>query len=125
MANSSSTVFLNPNTYLNYLSPKEATEYEATRNILLVILGVSSFLHMFFPCSTLQKASIWDLLASIPDDLQVLRRSRFRSTTFCFIFSRSVCTAAYLLVSNSIRRCFTIAALVICNIIRRSTYPLC
>jgi hypothetical protein len=55
----------------------------------------------------------------------VLRRSRFHLTTFCFIFARSVHGAAYHLVNNNICRCLSIAALAICNIIRRSTCPLC
>jgi hypothetical protein len=38
----SGAVSLNPDTYLNHLSPQEAREYETTRNILLVFLGVSS-----------------------------------------------------------------------------------
>jgi hypothetical protein len=32
----------NPDTYLNYLPSQEARQYEITRNVLLVLLGVSS-----------------------------------------------------------------------------------
>jgi hypothetical protein len=41
MVSLSSTVFPNPDTYLNHLSPRESIEYETTRNVLLVLLGVS------------------------------------------------------------------------------------
>jgi hypothetical protein len=54
MIPSSGAEFPNPDTYLNHLTPQEAVEYEATRNILIVLLGVS-FLRPFchvFPCST-------------------------------------------------------------------------
>jgi hypothetical protein len=44
MMPSPSAVSSNPDTYLNHLSPQEAGEYETTRNVLLVLLGVS------FPC---------------------------------------------------------------------------
>jgi hypothetical protein len=41
MIPSSSAVLPSPDTYLNHLSPQEAREYETTRNILLIFLGVS------------------------------------------------------------------------------------
>jgi hypothetical protein len=37
---SSSAIPPNPDVYLNHLSPQEAIEYEATRNILIILLGV-------------------------------------------------------------------------------------
>ncbi|XP_006457719.1 hypothetical protein AGABI2DRAFT_114764 [Agaricus bisporus var. bisporus H97] len=84
----SRVVSSNPETYLNHLSPQEAHEYEATRNVLLVLFG----------------ATIWDILATLSDDIKVLKRSRFRPAIFCFIFSR----------------CFALAHVII-NVIRRAT----
>ncbi|EKM82278.1 hypothetical protein AGABI1DRAFT_124762 [Agaricus bisporus var. burnettii JB137-S8] len=70
-------VFYNPDTYLNHLSPQEAFEYETGRNFLLVLLG----------------ATIWDILATLPDDIKVLRRCHLRISIFCFIFSRGFALA--------------------------------
>ncbi|XP_006455021.1 hypothetical protein AGABI2DRAFT_209270 [Agaricus bisporus var. bisporus H97] len=86
MMPTSDAIFSNPDSYLNHLSPQEAFEYETTRNVVLILLG----------------ATIWDLLATLSDDIKVLKRSRFRTATFCFIFSR-VFALVYVL-SNVIRR---------------------
>lgn len=38
-----STVFPNPDTYLNHLSPSDAREFEVCRNITLAVFGVRPF----------------------------------------------------------------------------------
>ncbi|KAI6041294.1 hypothetical protein EDC04DRAFT_2893271 [Pisolithus marmoratus] len=52
MSAQGSPLIINPNVYLNYLDPDEASDYELNRNIVLVALG----------------ALIWDILSSVPDD---------------------------------------------------------
>ncbi|KAH7885433.1 hypothetical protein F5I97DRAFT_1811491 [Phlebopus sp. FC_14] len=51
---------LNPNVYLNFLTPSAAAQYEITRDVYLVTLG----------------ALLWDILSSIPEDWQILRSGR-------------------------------------------------
>ncbi|KAF9439844.1 hypothetical protein P691DRAFT_740266 [Macrolepiota fuliginosa MF-IS2] len=76
------TDLLNPNTYLNHLSPADARQYEICRNICLITLG----------------ATIWDILVYIPDDIHIVKRGPFRFTIFSFIFSR-VFAVGYALIS--------------------------
>lgn len=79
----------NPDTYLNHLSPADAREFEIGRNVTLAVLAVCHF-----PTTTLEhlltlaKATVWDILVYIPEDTQIVRRSRFRLVIFCFLFSR-------------------------------------
>lgn len=62
----------NPDTYLNHFPPALVTQFEAARDLAVVVLG----------------AMIWDILLYIPDDIKILRRSSFCLVTVCFVTSR-------------------------------------
>ncbi|KAF9443724.1 hypothetical protein P691DRAFT_797122 [Macrolepiota fuliginosa MF-IS2] len=64
---------LNPDNYLNHLSPPDAFQYGVARNLNLAVLG----------------ATIWDILVYIPDDIKILRMQKgIRAVNVCFITSR-------------------------------------
>ncbi|KAJ3575345.1 hypothetical protein NP233_g1150 [Leucocoprinus birnbaumii] len=67
-----SSTFLNPDTYLNHLSPSDGLGFEIGRNVTLVTLGML----------------IWDILIYIPEDFRVFRRNPLQCVVLCFIFSR-------------------------------------
>ncbi|KXN81773.1 hypothetical protein AN958_03699 [Leucoagaricus sp. SymC.cos] len=69
---SNSSTLPNPDVFLNHLSPSDALEFEISRNIVLVVLGMT----------------IWDILVYIPKDIQIVRRSSFRCAVVSFIFAR-------------------------------------
>ncbi|EKM78885.1 hypothetical protein AGABI1DRAFT_129159 [Agaricus bisporus var. burnettii JB137-S8] len=75
--------FLNPDVYLNRLPPEGAHNYEISRNVTFVFLGLL----------------MWDILVYIEDDIEIIRRNRIRAPTLCFIFAR-VFAAAYILASS-------------------------
>ncbi|KAF5360788.1 hypothetical protein D9756_004984 [Leucocoprinus leucothites] len=77
----SSTV-LNPDTYLNHLTPSEGRQFELGRNIILVALGMT----------------IWDILVYVPEDWRILRRNPLRCIVLSFIFSR-LFALSYVLLS--------------------------
>lgn len=117
--------FLNPNTYLNHLSPKEAFEYETARNVLLILLGVWSFCltSLNLSPSSLQ-ATLLDILAYIPDDIRIAKRSRLLFVVICFIFSRYARQRSFLhqkLKYSMWNRLFAVAYVTI-NVVRRSVY---
>ncbi|KAI6015149.1 hypothetical protein F5J12DRAFT_816291 [Pisolithus orientalis] len=72
MSTQGSPPILNPNIYLNYLGPDEASNYELSRNIALVTLG----------------ALIWDILFSIADDYGLIRMGRPSVTLFAYFLAR-------------------------------------
>ncbi|PPQ93948.1 hypothetical protein CVT25_015840 [Psilocybe cyanescens] len=76
---------LNPNLYLNYLPPKTAKQFEYARDLYLATLG----------------ALLWDILATLPDDLLLLR-SGFCPALFAYTLSRSS-ALAYVLLSVVIK----------------------
>ncbi|KAF9452883.1 hypothetical protein P691DRAFT_771824 [Macrolepiota fuliginosa MF-IS2] len=80
------TNLLNPDIYLNHLSPADARQYEICRNISLITLG----------------AMIWDILVYIPDDIRIVKRGPFRFAIFSFIFSR-IFAVGYALI-NALQR---------------------
>ncbi|KAJ3560749.1 hypothetical protein NP233_g10632 [Leucocoprinus birnbaumii] len=74
----------NPDVYLNHYTPDGAFQFEAARNISLVVLG----------------ATIWDILVYVPGDIMIVRRSRPCPVIFCFVFSRIfACTLVSLAVA--------------------------
>ncbi|KAF5353992.1 hypothetical protein D9756_007076 [Leucocoprinus leucothites] len=62
----------NPDVYLNHLPPEQATQFEASRNLCLAVLG----------------ATIWDILIYVPDDIRIVRRGPIHVVTLCFFTSR-------------------------------------
>ncbi|KAF9241317.1 hypothetical protein BU15DRAFT_60944 [Melanogaster broomeanus] len=66
---------LNPNIYLNYLQPSDASAYEAARNALL-----------------------WDVLSSLPEDWQLIRTSKPTPVLFAY-FSARICALVMALLS--------------------------
>ncbi|KAJ3575857.1 hypothetical protein NP233_g820 [Leucocoprinus birnbaumii] len=67
-----SSTILNPDTYLNHLSPSDGQAFEIGRNIMLVTVGMT----------------VWDILIYVPEDLRILRRNPFQCVVLCSIFSR-------------------------------------
>ncbi|KAF9002929.1 hypothetical protein BDQ17DRAFT_1356312, partial [Cyathus striatus] len=75
---------INPNVYLNYMEPDLAYQYEVSRNICLVVLG----------------AILWDMLTSLPDEIQLLQRPSI--TVFAY-FATRVLSITYILLDALIR----------------------
>lgn len=82
---------LNPDVYLNHLPPPEATQIEVSRNVMLAIFGVRTPFHSTSDLDgthTPTQATIWDTLAYVWDDVQLIKRSKFHFVIVCFILSR-------------------------------------
>ncbi|KAF8445991.1 hypothetical protein L210DRAFT_3628621 [Boletus edulis BED1] len=73
---------LNPNVYLNYLQPTDASEYEIARDIFLVTFG----------------ALLWDILSSLPGDWTIIRTTT-PSPVLLAYFSSRTCALAVVLMS--------------------------
>ncbi|KAF8445992.1 hypothetical protein L210DRAFT_3642297 [Boletus edulis BED1] len=82
MSENTSQPILNPNVYLNYLQPTDASEYEIARDIFLVTFG----------------ALLWDILTSLPDDLTIIR-STTPSPVLLAYFSSRTCALAVVFMS--------------------------
>jgi len=70
----------NPFVYLNYLEPETASQYEITRDVYLVTLGVSRVCFRD-ACECREwmsgyQALIWDILSTVEQDWQLLRISK-------------------------------------------------
>ncbi|KAJ3561068.1 hypothetical protein NP233_g10424 [Leucocoprinus birnbaumii] len=66
------STLLNPDTYLNHLSPSDGRQFEIGRNFTLVTLGMT----------------ICDILIYLPEDWRILRQNPFQCVVLCFVFSR-------------------------------------
>ncbi|KAF8990190.1 hypothetical protein BDQ17DRAFT_1313982 [Cyathus striatus] len=75
---------VNPNVYLNYMEPDLAYQYEVSRNICLVVLG----------------AILWDMLKSLPDEIQLFQRPSI--TVFAY-FATRVLSVTYIVLDTLIR----------------------
>jgi len=82
MSENQSQPILNPNTYLNYLQPSIAGQYELSRDIDLVTLG----------------ALLWDMLSSLPNDWTLIRTTKPYPVLFAYFSSRA-CALAVVLMS--------------------------
>ncbi|KAJ3568517.1 hypothetical protein NP233_g5663 [Leucocoprinus birnbaumii] len=76
-----STTLPNPDVYLNHLPPDLAVQFENTRNVYLVFLGIA----------------IWDFLIYFLDDVKILIYTPVTVTTICFMSTR-VLAVAYMLI---------------------------
>ncbi|KAG6327582.1 hypothetical protein ID866_11506 [Astraeus odoratus] len=63
---------LNPDVYLNYLTPSVANDYELVRNSNLITFG----------------ALVWDILSSMPEDYRLIRTRKFSVTLFAYFVTR-------------------------------------
>ncbi|KAI6040721.1 hypothetical protein EDC04DRAFT_1411564 [Pisolithus marmoratus] len=101
MSAQGSPLIINPNVYLNYLSPDEASNYELNRNVTLVSLG----------------ALIWDILSSIPDDYRLVRTGRPSVVLFAYFLARpsvlAVVILAILLKTGPVSNCTLVALLLV------------
>ncbi|KAG6330118.1 hypothetical protein ID866_8970 [Astraeus odoratus] len=65
---------VNPNVYLNYLTPSVANDYELVRDFNLVTFG----------------ALVWDILSSLPEDYRLIRTRKFSVTLFAYFVTRPI-----------------------------------
>ncbi|KAG6381217.1 hypothetical protein JVT61DRAFT_5620 [Boletus reticuloceps] len=82
MNENSSQPILNPNVYLNYLQPTDASEYEVARDLFLVTFG----------------ALLWDILSSLPEDWTIIRTTTPSPVLFAYFASRT-CALAVVFMS--------------------------
>jgi len=90
----SSDPVLNPNIYLNYFPPDVAKQFEFSRNLFLVTLGVSinpypyqfareSLTHFILP-----QALLSDMLISLPQEFSLVMKSGVRPMMVAYWLSR-------------------------------------
>ncbi|KAI6043497.1 hypothetical protein EDC04DRAFT_711372 [Pisolithus marmoratus] len=97
---------LNPDVYLNYLTPSIASQYELNRNIILATLG----------------ALMWDILSSIPSDYRLIRLGNSPAVLFAYFVARPTSMAmavlATLLLAGPVSHCGAVAlGVVACQVI--------
>ncbi|KAI6005350.1 hypothetical protein EDC04DRAFT_2908032 [Pisolithus marmoratus] len=101
MSAQESPLIINPNVYLNYLDPDEASIYELDRNITLVTLG----------------ALIWDILSSIPDDYRLIRTGRPSVVLFTYFLTRPTALVmvilAALVKTGPVSHCTLVAMILV------------
>ncbi|KAG6331684.1 hypothetical protein ID866_7407 [Astraeus odoratus] len=76
-----SSPIVNPDVYLNYLTPSVASDYELSRNVALVTLG----------------ALVWDMLSSIPEDYRLIRTRKLSVVLSAYFVTRPAALAIIVL----------------------------
>ncbi|KAI6132886.1 hypothetical protein EV401DRAFT_2205049 [Pisolithus croceorrhizus] len=101
MSAQGSSPIINPDVYLNYLSPDAASNYELNRNISLVTLG----------------ALIWDMLSSIPNDYRLIRTGRPSVVLFAYFLARPSVLAMVILAvlqkTGPVSKCTLVALILV------------